>query len=521
MIMNQPPLVQFLVDPDNYPERPESVELMETHISWVFLTDRFAYKLKKPVRFDFLDFSTVAQRQQACRDELLLNRRLARDVYLDVRPLVAKPEGGFRWGGPGEPVDWIVKMRRLPTHACLLDRLGQGNITDRQIETLAEFLANFYRQQAPLTLQAEQVRVQLAERVRSNHADLCRSLPQHRELVQQLHAEQLSYLTTHAGLLDSRVCDGRYVEGHGDLRPEHIYLLPQPVVIDCIEFSSDLRRLDILDELGFLSMECDFAGYPQVGDRIVQRYGEVAGDHAPASLLDFYKSYRACVRAKVCALRGAQAVGATQSDAFTRAAEYLTVAQRGQPHPIRSILIAVSGLMGTGKSTLAAAVAERLGARLLQTDQLRRDKFGSSRQQAEFGEGLYHESLREEIYRDLLRQGEQMLQEGHSVILDGTFSSAWSRQAVQELADRHQVDYLIVRCECPREMAIDRIEQRRKDPRTTSEARLELYNQQADAWERDVLPALPLEVVDTSRPVELQTEQVLARVAAFPLAALG
>jgi aminoglycoside phosphotransferase family enzyme/predicted kinase len=521
--MKQPPLVQFLQDPANHCERPERVELLETHISWVFLTDRFAYKLKKPVRFAFVDFSTVAKRKEACFDELRLNRRLAPDVYLDVRPLAEARDGGYRWAGPGEPVepvDWVVKMRRLPAHACLLQRLQEGSVSDRQIEALANFFADYYRQQAPLTLQAEQVRARLAELIRSNQADLCRILPDHCQFAEQVHDKQLAYLASHAELFDSRVCDGRFVDGHGDLRPEHIYLLPQPVVIDCIEFSPQLRHLDILDELGFLSMECDHIGHPEVGERIIERYRQVTGDHGPASLLAFYKSYRACVRAKVCALRGAQAQGSTRTATLSRAVVYLAMAEREQSQLSRPRLIVVSGLMGTGKSTLAVMLAERLGAKLLQTDQLRRDKFGSSSERAGYGEGLYRRSLREEIYDDLLRRADELLEHRHSVVLDGTFSAAQHRQAAQQLADRQQADYLLVRCECPRELAIDRIEQRRSQRQTTSEARGELYDRQAAAWEADGA-ARPGEVVDTRLPVQQQVDQVLTRMAALSAAAAG
>ena len=192
--IHQPPLVQFLMDPASYSERPKHVELIETHISWVFLTERFAYKLKKPVRFSFLDFSTPAKRHRACLDELRLNRRLAADVYLDVLPLVELPEGGFRWRGPGEPLDWVVKMQRLPAAACLLQRLKQGQVGPRQIDVLAKFLAEFYRQQPPLTLRPEEIRGQLAQLIRSNQTDLCQYLPQQINRINLIHAGQLRLL---------------------------------------------------------------------------------------------------------------------------------------------------------------------------------------------------------------------------------------------------------------------------------------------------------------------------------------
>ena len=510
--IHQPSLVQFLMDPANYSERPKRVELIETHISWVFLTDRFAYKLKKPVRFSFLDFSTPAKRHLACLDELRLNQRLAPDVYLDVIPLAELPEGGIRWRGSGEPLDWVVKMRRLPGTACLLARLNQGQVAPRQVEGLAKFLTEFYCQQPPLTLRPEEIRSQLSEWIRSNQSDLCQYLPQQINRINLIHASQLRYVTTHAALLDSRVCDGRYVEGHGDLRPEHIYLLPRPVVIDCIEFNSELRRLDILDELSFLSMETDYAGHPEIGERIVEHYCQTTGDQPPASLLAFYKSYRACVRAKVCALRGAQERGSGRAANLQRAVDYLGIAERYQQLLGRSLLIVVSGLMGTGKSTLAANLADTLGANLIQTDQLRREKYGASVQKSDYGEGLYRQEYRNNVYRDMFRVGDQLLGRGASVILDGTFSAQWTRNAAEELAKKHNADFLRVRCECPPEIAIRRIEQRRQTNESTSEAHRDLYDRQAAEWEDDSRLSPALLIVDSRQSLNQQTQSILGQI---------
>ena len=302
---------------------PRAVELIETHISWVFLTDRFAYKLKKPVHFSFLDFSTVAKRHRACLDELRLNRRLAGDVYLDVLPIGQRAGGDFVWGDRGEVVDWVVKSRRLPDAACLQKHLVRGQLAGRAVDALAQFLADFYRQQPPLTLRPEQTRSRLVQWIRDNQGDLSECVPDEIHRINAIHAGQLRYVATHIALLDSRVCDGRYIEGHGDLRPEHVYLLPQPVVIDCIEFSSELRGVDIVDDLSFLAMECDRLSRPDVGACILQTYRTVVGDQPPASLLAFYKSYRACVRAKVNALRATQETGEARAESMKRVVEYL------------------------------------------------------------------------------------------------------------------------------------------------------------------------------------------------------
>jgi aminoglycoside phosphotransferase family enzyme len=513
--VHQDQLIEFLKDPSSYPERPSGVELIETHISWVFLTDKFVYKLKKPVRFSFLDFSTVAKRHRACLDEVRLNRRMAANVYLGVVPVTQSPRGRFRWGGSEMAVDWLVKMRRLPSEACLLELLKQGELSDRQSARLASFLADFYRQQPPLTLRPEPTRNQLAELIHSNQNDLREHLPHEIPRINRLHTAQLRYLSSRAGLFDSRVCDGRFVEGHGDLRPEHIYLLPRPVIIDCIEFSADLRRIDILDELSFLAMECDFAGHPAVGEQVVSGYKIAADDRPPASLLAFYKSYRACVRAKVFALRGSQKGTANGATDRHQAINYLSLAETYLSELGRSLLIVVSGLMGSGKSTLASALAQTLGAPLLQTDLLRREIYGPSLGRSAFGAGVYREELRNAVYHKMFEQCAALLHDAAAVVLDGTFSADWQRQAAAKLAAEHDADVLIVRCDCPRDLAIRRIEQRRKDNQSISEAHEDLYDQQAAAWQPDSQP-LPTLILDAQQSLKQQSEAALRHLALLP-----
>ncbi len=507
----QPAIVEYLQHPANYLDRPRSVDCIETHISWVFLTDRFAYKLKKPVRYSFLDFSTPEKRHQACLDEVRLNRRLAPDIYLEAVPVRLAANGRLSWSDAGVPTDWMVKMRRLPEEACLHFRLTQDRLTPRELDILADYLADFYAQQPPLTLIPEQVRNRIVAQIRSNQSDLCEFLPQQINRINLLHAAQLRYVTTHKELLDGRVCDGRFVEGHGDLRPEHIYLTPRPAIIDCLEFSAPLRQLDIADELSFLAMECDLLKQSAVGEQILARYAEVTGDRPPTSLLAFYKAYRACVRAKVHALRATQSNGQARVGSLKRAGEYLESAEQYLRHLGRGLLVAVAGLMGTGKTTLASALADMLGATLLQSDQIRRQKFGTSSSPANFNAGIYRPEMREDVYRQLFECSGHLLQSGATVILDATFTSAAHRQRIRELAAAFDADFLLVQCECPREVALQRIEQRRAGRESASEARRELYDRQAALWEPPV-DGPELLRIDSELPVVQQVEQVFEQL---------
>ena len=298
------PVVQWLRQPAAYPHNPGSVEVRETHISWVFLAGDLVYKLKKPVRYNFLDFSSVELREQACREEVRLNRRLAPSVYLDVVPITQSQSGALRLGGKGTAIDWCVEMRRLPTDRTLDVLLRRGKLQIAHVDHLAEILADFYQKLAPLPIAAEEYRSRCLAHVHDNRRELL-AVSHHLQanVVKRIHATQLQLIWLHAVPFDKRVADGRIVEGHGDLRPEHVCFTEPPVVFDCIEFNEEFRRLDVADDLAFLISECDYLGSTWVGDRLAKRFHVLTGDQPPTMLWAFYKSYRACVRAKVAALR--------------------------------------------------------------------------------------------------------------------------------------------------------------------------------------------------------------------------
>jgi len=291
--------VGLLRRPATYPDAPGRVDVVETHMSWVFLTDRYAYKMKKPVRYDFLDFSTLALRQRDCEEEVRLNRRFAPDVYLGTVPLTVDGCGNLHLGGEGEVIEWLVKMRRLPAERMLDNMIRQRTVQEEDVGKLAMLLARFYQGRSPAELSAEQYRAEFTNAMELNLREL--SVPDYalpRRLIEQLHAAQRSFISREAGLFDARVAAEKIVEGHGDLRPEHICLTPAPVIIDCLEFNRRLRIVDPADELAFLSMECERLGAPRVGDRLFQTYAQVTHDQPAAGLVYFYKSFRACLRAR-------------------------------------------------------------------------------------------------------------------------------------------------------------------------------------------------------------------------------
>ena len=290
--------VAFLSRPDAYPERPARVESIETHMSWVFLTDSRAYKLKKPVRYDYLDFSTVEARWADCMAEVRLNARLAPDVYLGVRPLELGADG-LRLDSHGVPVDWLVEMRRLPKAQMLDEALRAGTADAAAIERVASRLSRFYAGAARVPKGAAEYLEGLASDLRDDRRWLC--VPEYgldAELATGPPGALLDVLEGHRDLIGPR--SDRLVEGHGDLRPEHVCVGDgQPLVIDCLEFRRDFRIVDPVDELAYLGLECERLQASWVGPQLVACYQRFVGDRPPGPVVEFYAARRAILRAKL------------------------------------------------------------------------------------------------------------------------------------------------------------------------------------------------------------------------------
>ncbi|MEL6249138.1 MAG: hypothetical protein AAFY78_21270 [Cyanobacteria bacterium J06648_16] len=328
--------VRFLSQPATYLDdsgpQPRPIETVETHMAWVFLTEQHAYKLKKPVRYDFLDFSTLAARYQDGQAELQLNRRLAQEIYLDLVPLTVDPEGGLQLGQRGTVVDWLVKMRRLPADSLLDVALQQATVTASDITRVVQRLAQFYQSLPPVHLSAVEYRDQLQTDLQTTRQTLtlhANGLPG--DWVGQIIDALLRFLKTQADCFDQRVYQGKIIEGHGDLRPEHICLWPEVVVIDCLEFSPPLRMLDCVDELAFLALECERLGHRTIGHQILTTYADVSGDYAPNRLINFYQAYRACLRAKLAIWHIPEPGQLAAADWFKRARRYLHLAESHLP----------------------------------------------------------------------------------------------------------------------------------------------------------------------------------------------
>lgn len=291
--------VGFLKRPEVYPEQPVSVEVEETHMSWVFLTDQYVYKFKKPVERDRVDLRSLEARRKNCEAEVELNRRLAPDVYLGVVALLADEQGKlYLEEGESEVVEWLVKMRRLPRHRLLDHQIGNQGVDMKRVTAAAERLADFYRQAEPEELSADQYITRITSDLRNYHQELLTFeewLPM--PLALRVRESQFHFLSDHGALPAARAREGHIVEGHGDLRPEHICLTDPPVIIDCLEFDRELRIIDPVEDLALLVVECEVKNAKRVGERFLEVYFEQSGDQTPSSLVRFYLSRRALIRA--------------------------------------------------------------------------------------------------------------------------------------------------------------------------------------------------------------------------------
>ena len=320
--------VRVLTDPTTYPGDETRIDVKETHFSWVFLTNAHAYKLKKPVRNGDFDFRSIAARRRNALAEVRLNRRVSRGVYLGVVPLCRTGAGKLQLGDGGEPVDWLVCMTRLDADKMLDRRLAAGNWRYAELEALAHRLARFF-------VTARTAHVSGATYVRVLHRELYCALAVLEEadsaglshaaaaLIRRLRA----FVVRHRHLFYERVAGRRIVDGHGDLRPEHIYLSGSPQIIDCLEFSDDLRWLDPVSEIAFLGLECSRIGATPIEAYLLRRYRERTGEASPADLFAFYKALNALIRARLAVQHIAEPGLRTRQDWLDRAASYVATAK--------------------------------------------------------------------------------------------------------------------------------------------------------------------------------------------------
>lgn len=478
--MPQTPLVAAMLEPQFYPKRVDAVEHSETHISHLFFAGDLVYKVKKSVRFSFLDYSTLNRRRYFLQEELRLNRRLAPSVYLGILP-ISRANGGWQLGSDVAPVEYTLVMRRLPATRMLDFLLDHDQATAPMMGSLAELLAAFHAD-APtggkIDLRGDPG---VVSRVwKDNLADL-RPFIRGRENEEKFTALELfgdRFVAEHRDLMVRRIGAGRIREGHGDLHCEHICFAPEGIqIFDCVEFSSKLRRCDVASEVAFLLMDTECRGGAELAGAFLRRYIDLTGDRELPTLLPFYQSYRAVVRSKVNALRS--------GDLSPLAYRYFEYACRCARVPSRPFLVLLGGLSGTGKSTLARELGRLTGLPIISSDRVRTELFkvpGKSRRTS-YEEGIYSPQNRDTTYERIALEAERLLAINKGAILDATFQNERHRERMIRLAAEHQVPVVVIWCHSAEEVIRRRLVERARQGRDWSDADWEIYLKQKAAHE--------------------------------------
>ena len=519
--MTQSRLIETMSKTDFYPHNPAEVELIETHISYVFIAGDIVYKVKKPVKFDFLDFTSLGKRKFYCEEELRLNRRLAPDTYLDVVTISRDAQGNITLGNGVEVIDYAVRMKKLPWDRMLKALLVKGLVDKKIMDDLAGKIAAFH-QQAQTSGHIDEMGD--IENIRHNNEEnfaetinyINITIPKYQYKFIKDFAEK--FLAEKKALFKKRVANHKIRDGHGDLHLEHICIADEIIIFDCIEFNERFRCGDVAEDVAFLTMDLDFNGYPQYADIFVQSYIKHSGDADLPTLLNFYRCYYAYVRGKVTSFRLDQKeiLEDERLQITKNAAQYFDLAYTYAARLDKPALILTAGLMGSGKSYQARKLAARLGAEIIRTDLLRKELFNirpTDRHYEDFGQGIYSDDISRLIYEKAYNLAAQKIKQGKAVIIDASFKKRFERQKAMQLAQKFGVHFYILECTCPDEIVKNRLEKRIQENDNASDGRWELFQEQKNDFDAiNEAAANCYFKIDTSADPENTRQKIIRKI---------
>lgn len=497
--MTQFTMIDELSRPEAYEHAPQAVQMLQTHISWVFLAGELVYKVKKPVNFGFLDFTDLSQRKWFCEEEIRLNRRLSPDIYLGVVPVTRDDRGRHRMDGPGEVVDFAVKMRRMPEDGMMLTRLASGRVTSDTLEQIASILVDFYGRadtgpEVNEFGRPERIKVNTDENFAQtrDYVDVALS----EERYETIRGFTDRFLAEEAPLLSRRIDGGFIRDCHGDLHMANICIDRTIWIFDCIEFNQRFRFSDVASDLAFLAMDLDFHGRSDLARHLVQAYVRESDDTDLPRVLDFYKCYRAYVRGKIhCFTFDQPAVPAAEREkALGLARRYFDLAYRYADGRRRPRILVFFGIMGSGKTNWAQAAGLRLGVLPISSDRVRKQSAGLSagtRVYVPFGEGLYTSDMSQKVYRSMHEAAAKLAGAGMDVILDASYMKEAERRNLLAAADAVDAEVTFVHTVADEQTILSRLMKREEEGRSISDGRREIYVSQLENFDAlgDLSPA--------------------------------
>jgi aminoglycoside phosphotransferase family enzyme/predicted kinase len=460
-------IIEELSRPEAYPEPVPSVQVIQTHISIIFLAGPLVYKVKKPVDFGFLDFTTLEKRHHFCNEELTLNRRLSPDLYIDVIP-VTEVDGLLRFGGTGTPVEYAVLMKRLDEDRLLSSLLDRGEATGEMVERIAERIADFHRSAQTSEEITEvggsaAVEFNTEENFQQIEPYISRTLS--REVFDLIAGYTRTFREANEGLLRKREEGGWIRDGHGDLHTQHVCMNEDIQIIDCIEFNRRFRFADVLSDASFLAMDLQMRGYPDLADRYTRAYLSGTGQQGTEALYNFYACYHAVARGKVEGFRSddPNITDEEAQSAAESARGFFKLAERFARTLHPATLLVTCGLMGSGKSSLAEGLSDRIEMEVISTDRVRKELAGidpAVSRHAGFREDIYSRQFTDRTYGELFSRADRLLTEGRTVLLDGTFTDPVRRNQALKVARDTGARFLVLYLEAEEEILRSRLRER-------------------------------------------------------------
>ncbi|MGD9817439.1 MAG: AAA family ATPase [Desulfomonilaceae bacterium] len=501
-------LIHALSDPSVYPQPPKNVDVIQTHISVVFIAGDYVYKIKKPLNMGFLDYTTLEKRRFFCEQEVSLNSRFSKGIYLEVVDIHSSGSN-VNFTGDGKLTEVAVKMRKISEDRVLKRMLLSEKINNDHMEKLAQRLRKFHAGAN------HSKRISLFGAPEVIHRNLIENFDQVKNYIdisiseQRLHdisSGSFEFLGKYLPDFKERVVNGFIRDLHGDLHSEHVVFLDEIMLVDCIEFNDRFRYSDTISDLAFLLMDVDYLGFPALSKELHRHYSEDSpDDDFTRGLYNFYKSYRAFVRGKVnCfALNDPEISQSSKDGARQSAEDYFRLSEwyiKNRPTPQ---LIIMCGLMGSGKSYLAQKIGSRTGAIVLRSDVLRKEILGidaSEKHLDAYGHGIYSQDMTGKTYSRLFERASDYLKNGTSVVLDASFSRFEYRDSARDIAIQTGADFLLLQVVASDEIIRERLLQRAKFSKDPSDGRWELFHEQKGRFD-EIRPSeiASLEIYDSSQ----------------------